>query len=139
MIRPRPPGRSVRAELSQHPVRHGRVLDHAAAVDVVDALIGQGQLGLRIGHLQEAVTRSVDPVQREPGGREREGLFGHVGAEDAARAGLEEESDDVVPRPAAVVEDRLAVVVAPQVHQLRKEWVLAEAPLEELLPTRRRS
>src|SRR5581483_11817537 len=84
------------------------------------------------GYADQLDPLRLDPVQRDPLAGEPDRRRRDVHADHLGGAAVQQEPDHVVPGAAAVVEDHLPAVVAPEPGQLAEERVLPEPPLEEL-------
>src|SRR6202158_2360999 len=114
------------SELLQHTHRIGDVMEYPRSVHVVDRCVRQWQPRRAL----------ADPHRLWLGSVERETLFGlaqrpvrHVHPDQPRRLGILDEAHQVVPGPAAVVEDDLAVLPL-HGHMLQVVEVLLGAPPE---------
>ena len=120
-------------QLAQDRLGVARVVEDALALHEVDRRVGERDRDGRVAALDQLHALRGNVVQGEPIARQLERPRRHVEADDLLRAGVQRVAGEIVARPAAVVEDHLAVVLTPQPCELAEQRVLLEPPLEERL------
>src|ERR1044071_2561488 len=103
-------------------------MQHAPRVQVVDAFALERNSIDGVCRVDQGNPLRIDAVQGQSLARHLQSFRGNINSDNLSGTGIDGKPDDIISRPAPVVEDSLAVMTSVKIHKLSEEGIKLGPP-----------